>query len=335
MKNILKNESNTIFLTPIYDEKYYFQVIDLLPLLFDKIITVWHYLGETEHVSKYYSIERIRDLCENQILIFLDDPTGQYEEGYIDSKPPEVVLERWIHDEGYFIPDIPITQESLDIQDKLIEEDLSDKEFLRLRRQLSKNYPFFDDFGASDDLNIDLETSLYLNTPLLSPPQLKSIWTHKFQRMTKQSKAIIPSLECPEKIQALAYFLKSRPLKIPQHLSIDDLIEFRKDKNAIEFRVWLDNIVQEAKSKGIDNTIDLGQELRIDFQELCKSYEDRSNLIATTISGTATSIAGVIGGPLAGLVAVPSYLVSLKAVKLLWEKYGTNNWIFFFIKKSK
>jgi len=153
--------------------------------------------------------------------------------------------------------------------------------------------------------------------------------------MIKQSKAIIPSLEYPEGIQALSYFLKSRPLKVPQQLSMDDLIEFRKDKKAIEFRVWLNNIIQEAKSKGTNNAIDIGRELRMDFQELCKGYEDRSNLIATTISGVATTIAGIIGGPIGGLVAVPSYLISLKAVKLLWEKYGTNNWVFFFIKQSK
>ncbi len=58
-------------------------------------------------------------------------------------------------------------------------------------------------------------------------------------------------------------------------------------------------------------------------------------LVATSISGMATTIAGFIGGPVGGLIAVPSYLISLKAVKLLWEKYGINNWSFFFIRKSK
>lgn len=336
VKDKLKNKGSSIFLSPIYDEIYHFQVIDLLPLLFDKVISVWHYLGETESVSKYYSIERIKDLCENQILIFYDNPIETYNSEYIDKKPPEIMLERWIDDEGYFLEeDIQQLPEKIDITHKLIDEDLNDEEFSKLRMQLPKNLHFFSDFNASDELNIDLIDSLYLNSPLLVPPQLKSIWAHKFERMIKQSRAIIPSLEYPEKIQALSYFLKSRPLKIPQQLSIDDLIEFRKDKEAIEFRMWLDNVIQVAKSKGVANTIDLGQELRMDFQELCKSYEDRSNIVATSISGMATSIAGIIGGPIGGLVAVPSYLISLKAVKLLWEKYGTNNWTFFFIKKLK
>jgi hypothetical protein len=373
-KGKFKNRSNTIYLTGYYDEKYCFQVIDFLPLLFDKIIFDESSYGLAYSVEKYYSIERIKSLCENQILIFHGDPTIiHYSAGPPELLPemiemdrrlskkeiakPEFWLARWIYDKGYFIPDAlledktPKQWESLSLQEKhdfvqktlafanfalSLKEDLKDEELSKLIIRLL-------DSDASDasvslskmGINMGLIYSFSLDSSLLIPPQLKPILVHKFQRIIKQSKAIIPSPEYSEEIQALAYFLKSSPLKIPQQLSIDDLIEFRKDKKAIEFRLWLNNVVQEAKTKGIDNAIDIGQELRMEFQELCTSYKDRSNLVAGVISGIATTIAGIIAGPLGGLAAVPSYLTSLKGVKLLWEIYGTNNWAFFFIKKSK
>lgn len=376
-KGKFKNRSNTIYLTDYYDEKYCFQVIDFLPLLFDKIIFEQHTYGLAHSVEKYYSIERIKSLCENQILIFHGDPTIRHHVVGPSELPPEMIeldrwlskieiaqpefwLERWIYDKGYFIPDAlskdetlltPKQWESLSLQEKhdviqerlvflnfslSVMEDLKDEELSKLiMRLLDSDASDAEVYMEKVGITMDLIYSFCLNSSFLIPPQLKPILVHKFERIIKQSKVIIPSLEYSEKIQALAYFLKSSPLKIPQQLSIDDLIEFRKDKKAIEFRIWLNNAVQDAKTKGIDNAIDLGQDLRMDFQELCTSYKDRSNLVAAVISGMGTTIAGIIAGPLGGLTAVPSYLSSLKGVKLLWEKYGTNNWAFFFIKKSK
>jgi len=133
-------------------------------------------------------------------------------------KDETLILENWIHDKEYFITyPFPSSQE-LAILDKLIEEDLNDKQFLRLRRQILDGLfigYLTDNFVVSDYLNTDLRMSLSLGSPLLIHPQLKSIWAHKFERMIKQSIAIIPSLEYPEKIQALSYFLKSREA-VPQ-----------------------------------------------------------------------------------------------------------------------
>lgn len=342
IENKYKNKGNTIYLGHIPNIEYYFQIIDLLPLLFDKIISAHNsYLGETRWVSKYYSIERIEELCKNQILTFYEKPIVVEER---NNRPLCTSLctplERWIRDEGYFILGEWDDEKSKTLRE-LVFEDWEDGELSKFKKQLPfsfdgyyvNSYCVDSDFVVSIDLNKNLMDAFYLNSPLLVHPQLKSIYAYKFESIIKQSKAVIPSVEYPEKIQVLSKFLRSNPLKVPQQLSLDDLIEFRKDRKAIEFRIWLNNVFQEAKSKGIDNAIDISQELRVDFQELCKSYEDRSNLIATTISGMATTIAGIIGGPLGGLVSVPSYLTSLKAVKLLWEKYGTNNWTFFFIKK--
>ncbi len=191
----------------IYDEKYFFQVIDLLPLLFDKIICNSDFLTKPE-VVKYCSTERIKALCESQILLFLGDPEKEYDD------PEEAsLLEKWISDEMYFIsedeysnPNDQYSKTEWDILEKWTEEDLNDKKFLRLlkqtRGQLHNNL-----FGINKDLPIDvdalflnvvLKTSLYLSSPLFVHPQIKSILTHKFERMIKQSKATIPSLEYPE-----------------------------------------------------------------------------------------------------------------------------------------
>ena len=119
---------------------------------------------------KYCSTERIKALCESQILLFLGDPEKEYDD------PEEAsLLEKWISDEMYFIsedeysnPNDQYSKTEWDILEKWTEEDLSDKKFLGLlkqtRGQLHNNL-----FGINKDLPIDVDALFLTVTPQVNP----------------------------------------------------------------------------------------------------------------------------------------------------------------------
>jgi len=307
-------EGSKLYLDPFYSPSCYIEQLDVLPLLIDKIIVFDPSEGNLKTWN--YPFDRFSSLVEERAFIplFLDEEQGSPFETCIFRKD-------LLPDESFFGE-----------YDKAIDEDLNDAEFVRIVESLNLDLD-----TTAFSVNWDLIVSQVLMSPILTTDSLTVLWQYKFQKIIYDISAFSEIPESVMKSNVLRSFFYRTIERLPRDLSVDDILEFRSDRTAREFRKWFSNEINRIMTMSTVTEVSFDEELYRDFNELLGKYKDRINVVSGTVTGTVAAVVGILAGPLASLPSVGGPLILPRIIKTLWRKLGPNNWVFLMLglKKKK
>ena len=220
---------------------------------------------------------------------------------------------------------------------------MEDLQFQALVQKLGKTDPYLklekggvhksfssicSDFSLA--IHSDLIKTKLLDSSLLIRPDHTQLWNHIFQKYQQNVESSSLNYDLIQKF--LNY-----DIVYPKNLSIDDILEFRKDKANVYFRRWLGDSISRIRHSGAVKELD--NVLERDFRQLLLNYEKRmdnsTNLVSATLTGLGSVIADLAGAVPAAIAAcvLPWFTTKLGSVltKAYMERFSKDNWVLFFI----
>jgi len=302
-------EGSRIYIDPAYFPFSCAEQLNVLPLLIDKILV---FEPSKENLKTWnYPFEMFSSLVEEQVFvpIFLDKN---------DEVPYRICIYR---------EDLMPNELFFGEYEKAIDEDLNDSTFIQIAESMN-----LDPDIMAFSLNWDLIVAQILKSPILTTERLGALWLYKFQKMIYEINSITKIPESVKKSNILKSFFYRTIERLPSDLTVDEILEFRSDKAAREFRNWLSNEINKIMGMSKVTEVSFDEELYRDFTDLLDAYKDRINLVSCTITAIVAAIVGILAGPLASLPPIIGPLFFPKLVKAFWKKYGPNNWIFLMLE---
>jgi hypothetical protein len=180
------------------------------------------------------------------------------------------------------------------------------------------------------NINWDFLVSLRLAAPAVTDEALRRICLHKLSLM--RSGESTPSTSGAPK--ALSDFIENYTLHFPRSLSLDDILELRKEKVARSFRGWFYRALSKTRTSLGPPSATVDRQLLSQFQELLDS-RSRKRLAARTVvvaiaAGASASLGLAAGGVTLGAGFAFDTLVSRAAAR-----WGSARWIDVFTRIRK
>jgi len=83
---------------------------------------------------------------------------------------------------------------------------------------------------------------------------------------------------------------------LPENLTIDEILAFRKDKRTKQFREWLGCQLQRLMEMKEITSINFDEEMHRDFLELLDTYKERVKRVSAVLTVLASGVAGIYNG---------------------------------------
>ena len=185
----------------------------------------------------------------------------------------------------------------------------------------------------------EIRTSLIYRTSVASP--YLRFHQRVFRDMAQEGQTI-PRLrrllDSPTKLSAFSTILEQDRLRLPAHVSLDQLTSFRKDSAHTHFTAWMDRALSEPPS-GDDamRGIRIPEEIATELNELASTLQERVARSATYgslfVSGVVSYLAFVYTNPYAAVAAGLASAAPLHhAFSAVLTHYSPFNFCFYFLR---
>lgn len=163
----------------------------------------------------------------------------------------------------------------------------------------------------------------------------------ELQRVGKAESKITELLKKSENIRAIITFMEEQDLYLPKNMTVNEIVKFREEGAAEEFRKFLGSAYETAQGR---YDFEFREQLLIDFNKLSKDYKKEreirsvtlSSLLASTIVGLATLQDPALGASAAAGIALSWNTIKKKLQSeydaIIGENFSPYSWVFHFLK---
>lgn len=294
-------EGSRIYVDPSYAPTTMKVKLDLMAFLVDKVVI--YEPTRTNLIKWNYPQARFSEFVKHRVFVplYVENPGESDADNYLTRK--EI-----LNDPDFF----PQYEEA-------VEDDLEDNSFIRLVR-LHKRDPN----DVAFNVNWDLIVAQAIGAPILTTSKLRSVWQYKIGKF-------MDTLEQPVAVRhhdVLQSFLYRALDKLPVDLTVEDILQFRREKRAMQFRNWLNSQLQEAmRARRILKTSP-DEELFRSFSEVVNEYTSKTSNVSATLTAITTALVALVAPQLAPIPAISGQYVFSSLVKTVWKRFGPNNWVF-------
>lgn len=317
-KNFKVLEDSRIYVDPHYNPGFFVQKFDVLPFLIDHAII---YDPSKKKIERWgYNFERFLDFVEAGIIIPLS-PGDEFLKEYPEKR--QIVRSEVINTNIFFAD-----------YDRAVQDDLNDPGFLKIAKSLSKGKVIDDLNDVAFSLNWDLIVTSALHSPILYDDRQQTLWNYKIGTAI----GLAPennNLSEIEQMIVLQKFLYRAIGKLPIHLPVDTILDFRRDNAAINFRKWLRDQVGIAMDAKKEIQIEIDEHLFQEFKELSNSYQKKSTRLGAVATGALAVSVGLVAGPIGGVASLGGQLIFPSIIRKLQAKYSHNNWALLLVDIKK
>jgi hypothetical protein len=311
-------KGKSVFVDPCYDPSFFIPQLDVLPFLIDNVII---YNPSKRNLKRWrYKLKRFSEFVDAGIFV----PLSPEDELLIDY-PSEFQLTR---------KDIITTKKFLAEYDRAVEYDLDDEKFLKIAKSLSKRGVVTDPHDVAFSLNWDLIVTSTLGIPIIYDERQKALWNYKIGTGMGTVKKTDNITDIKQATVVKKFFYKTIG-RLPIHLSVDDILEFRKNKAAKNFRRWLRKETNIAIDAQKVTQIKIEEHLYKEYKELIDSYQKKKTKTSTAVKSVIAVIVGFIAGPAVGAASLGAEFAVPHVYRTLQSKYGHNNWALLLVKMKK
>lgn len=354
-------DGNVIFVNPHDFTEYAFDSIDLLALLWDRVIvdsprqslfaeTCLQPMSRTYATS--YPLDRFLTMVECGIFIPYDWSAA------IDDRRAGGAGAFWrrgqfqrIIDSGNYIirEDVIRSTKFYRYFNPIVDQDIDDPKFEEVIRTNLQNLPL-----SNANLNLtpgtlreikhrfalhvnwDSGLSQILGTDIFIYPSTEPIWRYKVQNLAQNRGLTGINME-------LQSFIDRLQMDLPTKISIRDIEDFRSTSEAKNFRRWL-HAAFLAKREQI-SPIPLEDKVYLEFIRLCEAHQRRNERVSGYVSGLVSAlISGGVGlaisGPAGAIIGggvglgIREGLKKPIAASARWLKRKIGgDWTFFFAER--
>ena len=354
-------KGNVIFVNPHDFTQYTFDCLDLLALLWDRVIIDSPRQGlfaETCLQPTYrsratsYPLDRFLSMVELGIFIPYDWSAA------VDDRRAGRAGAFWrrgqfqrIIDSGNYIIREEITrstkfyryfgpQADQDVDDPGFEEVVrTNLPHLELNKaNLNLTPGTLSDIKHRFALHVNFEGGLaqILGSDIFIHPSTEPIWQYKVKNLAQRRGFAGVNMQ-------LQAFIDRLRLDLPTNIRIKDLEDFRRTSEARNFRRWLHTAFLTAKEQGL--RVPVEERVYLEFVRLCEAHQRRNEKVSSYVSGLAsTLVSGLVGLALSGSTgAIVGGTIGLGLGEGLkkpvaagarwWKKKIGGDWTFFFAER--
>lgn len=327
-------DGHVIYVNPHDFSEYVWDSIDLLALLWDRVIVdspregLFSETAPTPPVHRTYPLDPFLRMVELGIFVPYDwwaavnDKRAGRLGAYWKRGPFQRIL-----DSGNYIIREEITRSTRFIAycDPLVERDDQSPELAAIIRSELSNLPI-----SSTNLNLTPGTveeiqrriSLHLNwhgvlaqilgADIFVHPRMRPVWDYKARMMSS------PAIADTDDRLAWRAVIERLRLDLPRGLSVGEIADFRATAEVQEFRRWLTGAVTAARDQVSELPLD--ERVYLEFRRVCESHRRRNEGGSAWITGIAsTLISSALGlamsGPVGATVSGAAGLILSAALK--------------------
>lgn len=217
-----------------------------------------------------------------------------------------------------------------------------DKNLLReLKKKLRRFYhngvdiDFYGCLGHElENVNLDLLVAARTGFPMILESLIDEIHQWKVKRI-----AGLCEIEISKEVSAVKRFLKSLNISVPNMLTFDDIVMFRKEKAFANFR---DTLFSLSRKFQYDSSTDIAQDLLVDFHQKLMDFNELANSYAETrvllLTGIVSTLGGLFGGPIGAMVGGLGTSLISSVTRVVFRKLYEDthrDWVWFFWKWAK
>ncbi|MCK4443497.1 MAG: hypothetical protein KAW09_03070 [Thermoplasmata archaeon] len=313
-----KSEPNRIYVDPFYNPDVFVRRFDVLPFLTDQALI---YNPSRQNLQRWgYGFRRFAEFVKCNVFV----PLSPGNEALSEYRKDHQLIRRQIMDESRFFAEY----------DRAVEEDANDEEFREIVESLYDSDVPSNPRDVSFSLNWDIIVASCLRAPALCDSECRRLWEYKIGTRTV-SAARDEDAPTVQQVAMLERFLYEALGSLPLHLAVEDILDFRKDKCAVNFRKWFHEkarIVMDAEKV---THIDADAQLFREFKELGESYDKKSAGIGAVVTAAVAVGVSLVAGPISGAASLAGQLVFPRIVRKLQKKYSHRNWVLVLIDLRK
>jgi len=351
-------EGDVIFVNPHDFTEYAFGCLDILALLWDRVIIDsprQDLFAETAYRSPKnttYPLDRFLSMVERGIFIPYDWNAA------VDDRRAGRAGAFWrrgqfqrIIDSGNYIIREEITRSTkfYGYFNPQVDQDVDDPEFEEIIRASLPSLSFdnanlnlrpgtLSEIKQRFALHVNWEGGLaqILGADIFIHPSTKSIWQYKVRNLAARQGFPGVNME-------LQAFIDRIRLDLPAQITVNDIEDFRRTTEAKNFRRWLHEAFLAAREQA--SPVPVEERVYLEFVRLCESHQRRNETVSGYVSGLASALVlGGVGLALTGPVgAVISGAIGLglgeglkkpiAASSRWWKKKLGGDWTFFFAER--
>lgn len=206
-----------------------------------------------------------------------------------------------------------------------VEFDLNDQELEGVRMRVEEG---FDRALPLDivafNLNWDFLVSMCLGAPVASSHLTGPLWSYKLGLVGLASVANDLSADAASELES---FFTTYSLRLPSSLSIDELLELRRDSVARKFRDWFSGVVALARKREQTSGIRVNEQVTREFTDLLERRSARIDRAGDAITALfAVGVGSIVGVP-EGVAAVLLNPVFRRLARRAASLWGAQRWI--------
>ncbi len=351
-------EGNVIFVNPHDFTEYTFDCLDLLALLWDRIIIDSPREGLFSETSLQpsegtsYPLDRFLSMVERGIFIPYDwnAAINDKRAGRAGAFWRRGQFQRIIDSGNYIIrEDITTSTKFYKYLTPEADKDVDDPEFEEVvranlprlaltRSNLNLRPGTLDEVKHRFALHVNWDGGLaqILGSDIFIHPSTEPIWQYKIRNLAERRGFAGINIE-------LESFIPRLRLDLPANISINDIEGFRRTNEAKNFRQWLSARFLAAKEQS--STVPLDERVYLEFIRLCESHRRRNEAVSGYVTALASTLvsAGVglaLGGPAGAVISGGIGLGISEGLKKpvaasarWWKRRIGGDWTFFFAER--
>lgn len=163
----------------------------------------------------------------------------------------------------------------------------------------------------------------------------------ELQRVGGTESKITELLKKSKNIQAIITFMEEQDLYLPKNMTVNEIVKFREEGAAEEFRKFLERAYESAQGR---YDFEFKNQLIIDFNKLSKDYKKERDIVSVTqaslLTGTIAGLATLIDpavGAFVGVSCAGSWHNIRKKLQdqydeIIGEKFSAYSWVFHLYK---
>ena len=320
-------DGTVIFVNPHDFTKYAFGSLDLLSLLWDRIIvdsprqgTFVETTYQPKQIQHQYPLDRFLSMVERGIFIpydwqaAVDDRHSGGSGAYWKRGPFQRII-----DSGNYIIREEITRSTkfYDYFNPLVDQDNKDLRFEEVVKTNISNMPLdqgnlnlrpgsLNEVKNRFALAVNWEGGLAqaLGADMFIHPSTKPVWQYKAAKIVRRQDELKLALD-------LQSFIDRLRIDLPTQMDVDEIEDFRSTSEATNFRGWLAKAFMSAREQTVPVPVPVEERVYHEFVKLCEFHRRRnesfsgyiSSLVSTVISGgIGLAVAGPIGAVVSGAV---------------------------------
>jgi len=314
-------EGNVIFVNPHDFTEYTFDCLDLLALLWDRIIIDSPREGLFSETSlrssegTSYPLDRFLSMVERGIFIPYDwnAAINDRRAGRAGAFWRRGQFQRIIDSGNYIIrEDITTSTKFYKYLTPEADKDVDDPEFEEVvranlprlaltRSNLNLRPGTLGEIKHRFALHVNWDGGLaqILGADIFIHPSTEPIWQYKIRNLAERRGFADINIE-------LEAFIDRLRLDLPANISINDIEGFRSTDEAKNFRRWLSARFLAAKEQS--STVPLDERVYFEFVRLCESHRRRNEAVSGHVTALASTLvsAGVgltLGGPTGAVIS--------------------------------